>query len=143
MLKNFVALSVASLALGLASPSEAQTAIRTKRIIASGLTYPTFVTHAPGDSTRLFILEKGGRIRIYDRVNGTLLATPFLTIAVTGGTSLNDERGLLGLAFHPDYATNGQFYVYYTGSGTNGNTLARYTVSANPNIANTTVPKTT
>jgi glucose/arabinose dehydrogenase len=137
-MKTLVTLSVAALALGLASPSEAQTAIRTKRIIASGLTYPTFVTHAPGDSTRLFILEKGGRIRIYDRVNGTLLTTPFLTVPVTGGTSLNDERGLLGLAFDPNYATNGQFYVYYTGSGTNGNTLARYTVSANPNIANTT-----
>jgi glucose/arabinose dehydrogenase len=55
---------------------------------------------------------------------------------VTGGASVSDEQGLLGLAFDPDYATNGQFYVYYTGSGTNN--VARYTVSANPNVANTT-----
>ena len=126
---------VLALATVLAAPADAQ-AIRTKRIIGSGLQFPTFVTHAPGDASRLFVLEKPGRIRIVDLATNTLRTTPFLTIAVTGGTSTSDERGLLGLAFDPGYATNGQFYVYYTGSGTN--VLARYTVSGDPNVANAT-----
>jgi hypothetical protein len=126
---------VLALAAALAAPADAQ-AIRTKRIISSGLSFPTFVTHAPGDASRLFVLEKPGRIRIVDLATNTLRSTPFLTVAVTGGTSTGDERGLLGLAFDPGYATNGQFYVYYTGSGTN--VLARYTVSSDPNVANPT-----
>ena len=129
---------VAALAAAVTAPVLAQTAIDTKRIISTGLVYPTFITHAPGDDTRLFVLEKAGRIRIVNLATNTLLATSFLDIdpLVTGGASVSDEQGLLGLAFDPDYATNGQFYVYYTGSGTNN--VARYTVSANPNVANTT-----
>ena len=128
---------VAALAAAVTAPVLAQTAIDTKRIISTGLVYPTFITHAPGDDTRLFVLEKAGRIRIVNLATNTLLATSFLDIdaLVTGGASVSDEQGLLGLAFDPDYATNGQFYVYYTGSGTNN--VARYTVSANPNVANT------
>jgi hypothetical protein len=99
---------VLALAAVLAAPADAQ-AIRTKRIIGSGLQFPTLVTHAPGDASRLFVLEKAGRIRIVDLATNTLRTTPFLTIAVTGGTSTSDERGLLGLAFDPGYATNGQF----------------------------------
>ncbi|MFZ9881521.1 MAG: PQQ-dependent sugar dehydrogenase, partial [Phycisphaerales bacterium] len=80
---------------------------------------------------------KGGSIRIFDLATNTLLPTPFLTVTVAGGTSTGDERGLLGLAFDPGYAKNGQFYIYYTGSSTN--VLARYTRSAaNPNVANST-----
>ena len=129
---------VAALAAAVTAPVLAQTAIDTKRIISTGLVFPTFITHAPGDDTRLFVLEKAGRIRIVNLATNTLLATSFLDIdaLVTGGASVSDEQGLLGLAFDPDYATNGQFYVYYTGSGTNN--VARYTVSANPNVANTT-----
>ncbi|GAA4046593.1 PQQ-dependent sugar dehydrogenase [Flavobacterium chungnamense] len=86
-----------------------------------------------GDS-RLFVVQQGGLIRILNS-NGTVNATPFLnlsTIISSGG-----ERGLLGLAFHPNYTTNGFFFVNYT--NTSGNTvIARYSVSANPNIANTT-----
>ena len=125
---------VLALAGALAAPADAQ-AIRTKRIV-SGLTYPTFVTHAPGDASRLFVLEKGGRIRIVDLATNSVRTTPFLTLTVAGGTSTADERGLLGLAFDPGYATNGQFYVYYTGANTN--VLARYTVSSDPNVANPT-----
>ena len=102
--------------------------------IISGLEYPTDIANA-GDG-RLFVVEKVGRIRI---ISGTtLLATPFLDIdsLVTGGTSSNDERGLLGLAFHPDYATNGYFYVSYN-FGSGDSRIARYTVdAANPNLAN-------
>ncbi|MFO0963771.1 MAG: PQQ-dependent sugar dehydrogenase [Phycisphaerales bacterium] len=123
----------------LAQPAAAQTTLATTRIINTGLVYPTCITAAPNDPTRLFILEKAGRIRIFDLTTNTLLATSFLDIdpIVTGGSSVNDEQGLLGLAFDPDYANNGQFYVYYTGTGTNN--LVRYKVSAgNPNLADST-----
>jgi glucose/arabinose dehydrogenase len=140
MLKKFVlpfAAGIFAATLALTTSAEAQNVnVRTVRI-TTGLTFPTFVTHAPGDTSRLFITQKTGAIRIFDLNTNTLLPTPFLTISVTGGTSENDERGLLGLAFDPDYANNGQFYVYYTGASTN--VLARYTRSAaNPNVANPT-----
>jgi glucose/arabinose dehydrogenase len=84
--------------------------------VASGLNFPVYLTAPPGDSARLFILEKGGAIRI---VKGdTLEPTPFLDL--TGKVSTGSEQGLLGLAFDPAYATNGRFVVHYT--DTNGNT---------------------
>jgi len=100
---------------------------------ASGLTEPLEIVHA-GD-TRLFVVEKGGIIKIVN-ANGSVNATPFLNISSLVSTV--SERGLLGLAFHPNYATNGYFFVNY--SNTSGNTvIARYSVNAsNPNIANTT-----
>ncbi len=126
--------------LAIASVADAQT-VRTKRIVNTGLTYPTYVTHAPGDETRLFVLEKAGRIRIVDMTSATptLLTTSFLDIdaIVDNPSGVSDERGLLGLAFDPNYTKNGQFYVYYTNAGTNN--VARYTRSAsNPNVANAT-----
>src|SRR6185295_11693609 len=91
--------------------------------IATGLDQPVALTHA-GD-TRLFITEQTGRIRIYDALG--LRATPFLdihSIVLSGG-----ERGLLSVAFHPQYRDNGLFFVYYT--NLNGdNSLARYKVSS-------------
>lgn len=98
----------------------------------TGFSSPVEITHA-GDS-RLFVVEQTGRIKILN-TNGTVNATSFLnvsTIISTGG-----ERGLLGLAFHPNFTTNGYFFVNYT--NTAGNTvIARYSVSANPDVANTT-----
>ncbi|MSR45068.1 MAG: hypothetical protein EXS15_06930, partial [Phycisphaerales bacterium] len=117
------------------------TAIKPKLVIGTGLTYPTTIASAPGDTSRLFICQKRGVISIID-ISGTtptLLATPFLDIdtLVTGGTSVGDEQGLLGLCFDPDYTTNGQFYVYYTTASTN--LVARYMRSTtNPNVAQTT-----
>ncbi|MFO0827302.1 MAG: PQQ-dependent sugar dehydrogenase [Phycisphaerales bacterium] len=135
---RLASIAVAALTLVVAGTANAQVpAIRTKRIV-TGLNYPTFVTHAPNDPTRLFVLEKRGVIRIIDLATNTLLPTPFLDIdsLVVGGTSVNDEQGLLGLAFHPDYANNGMFFVYYTANGTGNDTVARYTVSpSNPNAA--------
>ncbi len=97
---------------------------------AAGLSLPVGLAHA-GD-TRLFVLERSGRIRII-LSGGTVLATPFLNISArvdSGGL----EEGLLGLAFHPDYATNGYFYVNYT--ATTGRTrISRFTVTADPNVA--------
>jgi glucose/sorbosone dehydrogenase len=95
------------------------------RQVVSGLDRPVGLVE-PGDS-RLFIVQQAGRIVIYDGVR--VLATPFLDISslITPGISGESERGLLGLAFHPHYAENGLFFVYYTAS--NGDiTLARYHV---------------
>src|SRR4051812_28418132 len=100
--------------------------------VASGLTQPLFATAAPGDSQRLFVVEQTGAIKIADLTTGQLLATPFLTTTVDS----SGERGLLGMAFDPDYATNGFFYLYRTVPGaTAHNTVERYHVSANPDIA--------
>jgi glucose/arabinose dehydrogenase len=100
--------------------------------VASGLALPLFVTAPPGDMERLFIVEKSGEIKILDLNTGQLLATPFLNVTVdTAG-----ERGLLGLAFDPDYATNGFFYIYRTVPGSPAhNEVDRYHVSADPNVA--------
>ena len=92
--------------------------------IATGLSNPVLVTESPDSSGRLFIVEQTGRIRIVK--HGSVLATPFLDIhtLVSGG----GEQGLLGLAFHPSFATNGRFYVDYT--DTSGNTVvAEYRIS--------------
>ena len=77
--------------------------------VASGMNFPVYATHAPGDSTRLFIIEKPGRIRILNLDTEVLNGTSFLDIhsIVGGGNTLEDERGLLGLAFHPEYRKNG------------------------------------
>jgi glucose/arabinose dehydrogenase len=121
-----------------ASGSIASAQLTTQEITSVGnrVDRPVFVTHAGDGSGRLFVIEQEGAIRIID-AGGNLLPTPFLDIdpIVTGGNSGGDERGLLGLAFHPDYANNGKFYVNYTGSG--GDTrIAEYQVSAgDPDIA--------
>jgi glucose/arabinose dehydrogenase len=78
--------------------------------VRGGLGDALDVVPAPGQPNRLYVVQQSGRIRILD--NGRLLRRPFLDISssVTSG----GERGLLGLAFHPDYAANGRFYVDYT-----------------------------
>jgi glucose/arabinose dehydrogenase len=101
-------------------------------LVASGLSNALYLTAPAADMNRLFIVEQEGRIRIVR--NGQLLDTAFLDI--TGSVGAGGERGLLGLAFHPSYATNGYFYVDYT--DTNGDTrIERYTVSVNPDVADT------
>ena len=110
--------------------AEAQVPLDTE-VVATGLGSSLLVTYAPGDRDRLFVVDQNGRIYIVK--NGVKLATPYLDI--TGLTNGSGERGLLGLAFHPDYATNGWFYVNYTNNA--GDTrVDRYTVSANPDLAN-------
>jgi glucose/arabinose dehydrogenase len=102
------------------------------RPVVSGLTRPLQVTYAPDDPGRLFVVEQDGRIRIIQ--NGSVLSTAFLDIASLVSRN-GPERGLLGLAFHPNYTQNGWFFVNYT--NTQGNTVvARYTVSSDPNRAN-------
>jgi glucose/arabinose dehydrogenase len=103
--------------------------------ISTSLSSPVFMTAPPGDSTRLFVVEQGGLIRIIDLTNNSLLATPFLNISSllsTGG-----ERGLLGMAFDSQYATNRRLYVFYTNT-TGDIVIARYLRSANVNLADST-----
>ncbi len=99
---------------------------------------PVFVTHAPGDVGRLFVVQQGGTIQILDLQTGQLNATPFLTIddVFTG----EFEAGLLGLAFHPDYANNGKFYVNLSVDSATADAgfathIREYTVSADPDVA--------
>jgi hypothetical protein len=95
-------------------------------------TSPTFVTAPPGDA-RLFVLERRGVIRIVQ--NGAVLTQPWLDISAsvfTGG-----EGGLLSMAFDPNFASNGYFYLYYTDPGQNI-VVERYTVSSVPNVADAT-----
>ncbi|MBI4761640.1 MAG: PQQ-dependent sugar dehydrogenase, partial [Chloroflexi bacterium] len=107
--------------------------------VAAGLSAPVFVTHAGDGSGRLFIVEQAGRIRVVK--NGSLLSTPFLDIQSLVKSS-GGEQGLLGLAFHPSYETNGKFYVLYTAprpGDSNGSilTLRQYSVStSNADTAN-------
>ena len=93
-------------------------------VVVSGLEAPLFVT-APARDPRLFVLEQGGRIRIVE--NGRLRPEPFLDLRARA--SSGGERGLLGLAFHPKYASNGTFFVNFTDE--NGDTrIERFRVSA-------------
>ncbi len=104
--------------------------------VATGLAQPLFATHAGDGSGAIYIVEKRGTIRVVS--NGALRETPFLDITSIVG-SQGSEQGLLGLAFHPNYPTNRQFFVNYT--DLNGDTvIARYTarpdgVTADPNSA--------
>jgi glucose/arabinose dehydrogenase len=96
---------------------------------ASNLASPTFLTAPPGDA-RQFIVERAGRILLMQ--NGALLAQPFLDIRAV--TDVAGEGGLLSLAFDPNYAANGRFYVYRT-NASHDIVVERYTVSADPNRA--------
>jgi len=99
--------------------------------VASGFSSPVAIVNA-GD-TRLFVVQRGGAIRILN-ANGTINATNFLMLSSI--ISSGGERGLLGLAFHPNYATNGYFYVNYTRIGDGATVIARYSVSStNPDVA--------
>lgn len=97
---------------------------------ATGLTSPVEITNA--NDSRLFVVQQNGIIRII-QPNGTINATHFLNIS--SKINFGGERGLLGLAFHPQYSTNGYFFVYY--NNPSGNIIvARYTVSStDPNVA--------
>ena len=134
-----MAAAVALVSLVAATPSVAGSPEIELQLLVSGLDQPVVMTHANDGSGRLFIVEQDGAIRIWD--GSQLLATPFLDIdpQVTSG----GERGLLGLAFHPDYANNGWFFVYYSGPdpesdpGVDHNTVvSRFSVQGgNPNQA--------
>lgn len=129
------ACACAALSLGaLAMPVLAVDPPLSSVLVASGFTNPLDLQHSPGDYSRLFVVEQGGKIKIIQ--NGAVRTTPFLDI-----TSLTDsaylEYGLLGMCFHPNYQQNGYFYIAYTvGNSTLSDpVIARYHVSADPNVA--------
>lgn len=102
-------------------------------IVEDGLERPVFVIEPDDGSERLFILEQPGRIQIVEE--GELLDESFLDLTDVTGVTAN-ERGLLGLAFHPDFAENGYFYVNYTQSSDGDTIIARFSVSEDdPNLA--------
>ncbi len=99
-------------------------------LVTAALSSPVYATTPPGDTLRLFVVQQGGLIRILRR--DTLLATPFIDLS--GHIDAGGERGLFSMAFHPQYATNGRFYVYYTNP--NGDIrIVRFVVSADSNVA--------
>ncbi|MCB9851179.1 MAG: PQQ-dependent sugar dehydrogenase [Phycisphaerales bacterium] len=111
----------------------APTALRVA-LVASGLNSAVSLAAPPDDYNRLFVCEQNtGRVRIIK--NGVLLETPFLDIGALA--SSGGERGLLSIAFHPDYANNGYFFVDYTDNS--GDTvIARYSVTIDPDLADPT-----
>ncbi|HEY2385613.1 MAG TPA: PQQ-dependent sugar dehydrogenase [Candidatus Binatia bacterium] len=113
-------------------PSVTGTAITSVRV-ASGLVDPVHVTAPPLDPSRVFVVEQGGTIRVIK--NSVLQPKPFLDLRHT--VESGDERGLLSLAFHPDYAHNGRFFVFYTAPG-GDLTIARYQLSPVPDLADPT-----
>src|SRR6266496_1466070 len=112
-------------------------------LVTGGLTKPVFITNAGDGSNRLFILQQTGQILIYK--NSSLPVTQFLNISglVPNFTGVNGEQGLLGLAFDPNYAGNGFFYITYTTTNNDPTflyttTLSRYHVSSgNSDVADT------
>lgn len=112
--------------------------ISVDEVVVGGLVNPIHLTHAGDGSGRMFVVEQAGRILILQ--NGELIQEPFLDIeeeVLSGG-----ERGLLSVAFHPDYESNRYFYVNYTRNPDGATVVARYETSGNPNVADPTSSKT-
>ena len=130
-LAGVLAIALLLLALGSPGPTLAATVLDP---VASGLSQPVFVTSAKDGSGRLFVVEQTGKVRVIK--GGVLLFTPLIDL--TAAISKGGERGLLGLAFHPSFKTNGLFYVYYT--RTDGDlVIDQYkTSAANGNVADPT-----
>jgi glucose/arabinose dehydrogenase len=125
-----VALAVAITACGSGSPRAITAAAGVKLTKIGSFDQPVYLISPPGDTHRLFVVEKTGRIRIVK--DGQVLGQPFLSLA--GRLSSGSEQGLLSMAFPPDYASSGLFYVDYT--DTSGDThVIEYHVSGNPDVA--------
>lgn len=126
-------LAGALVGLAAAAATAQPIAIQAQQVLG-GLVQPVGVYAPPGDTSRIFILQQSGQILLYDLATNSLVGTYLdlgptglnLVTTVTGGT----ERGLLGLAFHPDFANNGFFYVNYTSRTTGATVVRRYTASA-------------
>ena len=116
-----------------ASPVPIETVFALKPVITKGLSKPLFLTHTGDGSGRLFVVEQDGRILIFAK--GRLLPTPFLNIQ--SRLSTGGERGLLGLAFHPNYKDNGRYFLNYTRKKDGATVVAQYQVSSDPNHSKT------
>ncbi len=125
-----------------AGSASAQPVLSQVQVGTSTLGRPLYLISPTGDSRRFVVEQRRGNTTSADiRIllpNNTFLTTPFLTVT---GLSTGDEQGLLGLAFHPNFATNGRFYVSLTNSS--GTSVVReHTVSANPDVATATPTRT-
>ena len=108
--------SVAAGLLAFLAPNAVAQTVTTQQVI-TGVSLPMWVDHAPNDYSRIFVIEQHtGAIKIYGLPNYNLIGTFGTVSGVTQGT----EQGLLGMAFHPNYAANGKVYCYYTTSGGGG-----------------------
>ena len=101
-------------------------------LVTKGLEKPLFLTHAGDGSDRVYVVEQPGRIRIVEK--GALSSVPFLDILDRVLTD-DTERGLLGLAFHPDYRHNGRFFVNYTRRPDGATVVAEYRRGGSPDAA--------
>ena len=100
--------------------------------VAQGFFHPLYVTHAGDGSNRLFVVQQDGEIWILK--DGVRSETPFLDVShlvstIASSKSVFSERGLLGLAFHPDYAANGRLYISYTDRIREGSVIEQYLVA--------------
>jgi glucose/arabinose dehydrogenase len=112
-------------------PAVSNSAIDLQPVVNHRFSKPVFLTHSPDRTNRLFVVEQDGQILIIQR--NRVLPTPFLNLAdklSTGG-----ERGLLGLAFHPHFSSNGRVFINYTRTQDRATVIAEYRVSSNPNQA--------
>jgi glucose/arabinose dehydrogenase len=97
-------------------------------------TQPVFLTHPPDGTNRIFVVQQNGLIRVFSNDSAVTTSKTFLNLS--SRISTGSERGLLGLAFHPNYPTNGYFYVNYTQAGTGRTIVSRYSVDpSNPDTA--------
>ena len=133
-LLRLLALLFVSALLNLLVMHPAQGAIRLDPVL-QGLSSPVYITNAHDDSNRLFIVEQGGRIKVL----APGASTPTVFLDITSKVLSGDERGLLGLAFHPQFGigTNSRFFVNYTRQPDGATVIAEYHVSADPNVAAT------
>jgi glucose/arabinose dehydrogenase len=128
-------LAAAAVALLAAAPAAAA-----PRLVPLGtFDNPTYVTGPPGDDTRVFVVERPGRIRVVR--GGALLARPFLDVAAQV-RSVGGEQGLLSMTFAPDYATSGRFFVYFTAEPDGHIEVREYRRSADPDVADPAVQRT-
>ena len=106
--------------------------------VATGFNTPLYVCAPPGDTSRIFVAEQHGLIRIVDLSSGTV--NPTLYLDLTDRVGLGQGPGILGMTFDPNYATNGYVYVSWTSAddgiyGMGISYVARYTVTSDPNVA--------
>ena len=102
-----------------------------RELINASLVFPVFLTSAPGDTQNLYVVEKGGVVKVVDSVSKAVVR---VFIDISGRVSNGSEQGLLGLAFDPAYATSGEFYLSYTNT-VGDSVIARYRRSTvNPNV---------
>jgi glucose/arabinose dehydrogenase len=139
--RAFPALVLACAICAVVGPSRAETAPQPVALtpVASGLHFPVYLAQPPDGTDRFFALEQIGRIRI---VQGrTVLEKPFLDIVdkvYSGGEAAiraESEQGLLGLAFHPDFRTNGRYFLNYTRKPDGATVIAEYRASGDPALS--------